>query len=90
MLTLLVLVVGFATILVMLLLVIVVIGIRREPSTEELSEQSPSLITAFVRRLLGVHVRKPDSPSNIDQGDKALSSVRTPPLAGPMDEPNLK
>jgi hypothetical protein len=78
MLTLLVLIVGFATILVVLLLVIVVIGIRREPSTEELSEQSPSPITAFVRRLLGVHVRKPDSPSKVDQGDKALSSYARP------------
>jgi len=34
------------------LLVIVVIGIRKEPQTEELSEQAPSLIAMFVRRLL--------------------------------------
>jgi hypothetical protein len=78
MLTILVLVVGLAIILVVLLLVIVVIGIRQEPLTEELSEQAPSLTTAFVRRLLGVYVRKPDSPP------------RTTSLVGPIDKPNLK
>ena len=59
MLTILILVVGSMTVLVVLLLVIVVIGIRQEPPTEELSEQAPSLTTVFVRRLLGVYVRKP-------------------------------
>ena len=78
MLTILVLVVGLAIILVVLLLVIVVIGIRQEPPTEELSEQAPSLTTVFVRRLLGVYVRKPDSPP------------RTTSLVGPMDKPTLK
>ena len=78
MLTILILVVGSVAILVVLLLLIVVIGIRQEPPTEELSEQAPSLTTVFVRRLLGVYVRKPDSPP------------RTTSLAGPMDKPNLK
>jgi hypothetical protein len=78
MLTVLVLVVGSVTILVVLLLVIVVIGIRQEPPTEELSEQAPSLTTVFVRRLLGVYVRKPDLPP------------RATSLAGPTDKPNLK
>jgi excisionase family DNA binding protein len=59
MLTILILVVGSVTLLVALLLVIVVIGIRQEPPTEELREQAPSLTTVFVRRLLGVYVRKP-------------------------------
>jgi hypothetical protein len=54
---------GSVTVIVALLLAIVVIGVRHEPQTEELSEQPPSLIAAFVRRLLGVYVRKPDSPS---------------------------
>jgi hypothetical protein len=59
------------TIFVVLLLVIVVVGIRQEPPTEELSEQASSLIAAFVRRLLGLHVRKPGSPPpTIDQGDE--------------------
>jgi hypothetical protein len=62
MLTILILV-GSVTVLVVLLLAIVVIGVRHEPQTEELSEQAPSLIAAFVRHLLGVYVRKPDSPA---------------------------
>ena len=77
MLTILILV-GSMTILAVLLLVIVVTGIRQEPPTEELSEQAPSLTTVFVRRLLGVYVRKPDS------------HPRTTSLVGPMDKPNLK
>jgi hypothetical protein len=72
------LVVGSLVILVVLLFLIVVIGIRNEPPTEELSEQAPNLTTVFVRRLLGVHVRKPDSPP------------RTTSLGGPMDKPYLK
>ena len=78
MLTILVLLIGSLTILVVLLLVIVVIGIRHEPPTEELSEQAPSLTTVFVRRLLGVYVRKPDSPP------------RTTSLVSPMDKPNRR
>lgn len=71
MLTVLVLLILSVTILVGLLLVIVVVGIRQEPPTEELSEQASSLIAAFVRRLIGLHVRKPGSPPpTIDQGDE--------------------
>ena len=62
MLTILILI-GSVTVLFALLLAIVVIGVRHEPQTEELSEQAPSLIAALVRRLLGVYVRKPDSPA---------------------------
>ena len=62
MLTILILI-GSVTVLFAILLAIVVIGVRHEPQTEELSEQAPSLIAAFVRRLLGVYVRKPDSPA---------------------------
>jgi hypothetical protein len=58
------------TIFVVLLLVIVVVGIRQEPPTEELSEQASSFITAFVRRLIGLHVRKPDSPPRLDHGNE--------------------
>jgi hypothetical protein len=84
MLTILTLVVGSVTILVVLLFLIVVIGIRQEPPTEELSGQAPSLIAGFVRRLLGVYVRKPDSLPKLDQGDKGHASL----LAGSMDKPN--
>ena len=78
MLIVLVLVIGSVSILLVLLFLIVVIGIRQEPPMEELSEQAPSLTTVFVRRLLGVYVRKPDS------------RLRKASLVGPMDKPNLK
>jgi hypothetical protein len=84
--TILAILIGSITILVVLLLVIVVIGIRQEPPTEELSEQAPSLIAAFVRRSLGLHVRKPDCPPNLDRADKGHTSL----LAGSMDKPNLE
>ena len=75
---------GSPAVLVVLLLIIVMIGIHQEPSLEELGEQAPSLIAAFVRRLLGVYVRKPDSLPKLDQGDKGHASL----LAGSMDKPN--
>ena len=71
MLTVLVLLILSVTILVVLLLVIVAVGIRQEPQAEELSEQASSLIAAFVRRLIGLHVRKPGlPPPRIDQGNE--------------------
>jgi len=66
---------------VVLLLVIVIIGIRQEPPVEELGEQAPSLIAAFVRRLLGVYVRKPD----LDRDGEVYASL----LAGSMDKPDV-
>jgi len=42
------------------LIVVVVIGMRQEPSTAELRSQPPTRIAALVRRLLGVSVRRPD------------------------------
>jgi hypothetical protein len=68
MLSILIFVVGSGTVLILLLFVIVVIGIRQEPPMEELGEQAPGLTAAFVRRLLGAYVRRPDSPSRLDQG----------------------
>jgi len=47
--------------LVLILLAVVVAGIRREPPTTELSSRAPGLISALVRRLLGVSVRRLDS-----------------------------
>jgi hypothetical protein len=79
MLTVLVLLILSVTILDVFLLVIVVVGIRQEPSTEELSEQASSLIAAFVRRLIGLHVRKPGSPPpRIDQGNERRCLARDP------------
>ena len=88
MLTILVILIVSVTIFVVLLLVIVVVGIRQEPPTEELSEQASSLIAAFVRRLLGLHVRKPGSPRNLDQGEERPCFARVTPLANPMQTPD--
>ncbi len=56
--------VGSVAVLLALLLAVIVIGVRHEPHMEEWSEQPPSLIAAFTRRLLGgLYVRKPDSPA---------------------------
>jgi hypothetical protein len=69
MVTILVILIVSMAIFVVLLLVIVMVGIRQEPPTEELSEQAPKLIAAFARRLLGLHVRKPDSlPDAVGRG----------------------
>jgi hypothetical protein len=53
--------------LVLLLLAVVVAAIKQEPQAQELTSQPPSAITAWVRRLLGVYVRKPDQPPALDE-----------------------
>ncbi|MBO0824534.1 MAG: hypothetical protein J2P27_11875 [Actinobacteria bacterium] len=73
---------GSAAVSVVLLLVIVIIGIRQEPSMEELGEQAGSPIAAFVRRLLGVYVRKPE----LERDGKVHASL----LAGSTDKPDLE
>jgi hypothetical protein len=88
--TILVLLIGSATVLAVLLLIIVVIGIRHEPPTEELSEQAPSLIALLARHLLGTYVRKPDPPPNLDPGSKGHAALHATPLVGPTDKPNPK
>ena len=65
MLTILVLVVGVVMVLVLVLLAVVVAGIKQEPPAEELTSQPPNAITAWVRRVLGVYVRKPDQPQPV-------------------------
>jgi hypothetical protein len=45
--------------LVLVVLAIVVVGIRQEPS-QELTRQAPRLIARFARRLLRLYVRRPD------------------------------
>ena len=49
------------TALVLILLAIVVAAMRQEPRGE-LGTAAPSLIAAVVRRVLGVYVRRPDTP----------------------------
>ena len=60
MLTILFLAIGAVMVLVLVLLAVVVIGMRQEPSEDELRRQAPSLMAALVRYVLGVYVRKPD------------------------------
>ncbi len=69
MLTILVLMVGAVTVLVLVLLAVVVVGIKQEPPSEELKRQPPNVVSAWVRRLLGVYVRKPEQPPNEDLGE---------------------
>jgi hypothetical protein len=68
MLTILVLVVSAVMVLVLVLLAVVVVGIKQEPPAEELKRQPPNVLTAWVRRMLGVYVRKPDQPRACDEG----------------------
>jgi len=44
---------------ILVALAAVVVGIRHEPSGDELSSRPPTRTAALVRRLLGVSVRKP-------------------------------
>jgi hypothetical protein len=74
MLTILVLAVGAVMALVLVLLGIVVIGMRQEAPTEELSVQAPSLLAGLVRGSLGVYVRKPDPSLDERHGEPCLSS----------------
>jgi hypothetical protein len=46
--------------LVLVVLAVVVVGIRQEPSAQELTRQAPGLMAGLTRRLLGVYVRRPD------------------------------
>jgi K+-sensing histidine kinase KdpD len=46
--------------LVLAVLAVVVVGIRQEPSSQELTRQAPRLMAKMTRRLVGVYVRRPD------------------------------
>lgn len=86
MLTILILLIVSVTVLTLLLLV-VVLGIRQEPPTEELSEHASNLIAAFVCRLLGLHVRKPGSPRNLDRDDERPCLAHAIPRTEPICKP---
>jgi hypothetical protein len=59
MLTALILIVLAAIALVPILLAVIVVGIRQEPRSAELSDVAPSPIAVLVRRLTGLSVRRP-------------------------------
>jgi hypothetical protein len=50
-----------ASALVLIVLAVIVVGIRREPRRTELSDVAPSPFTVVVRRMVGLHVRRPIS-----------------------------
>ena len=77
MLTILLLAVGAAMVLVLVLFAVVVIGMRQEPSEDELRRQAPSLMAALVRRVLGVSVRKPDPSIDERNGEPCLTASDT-------------
>jgi hypothetical protein len=58
--------------LVLILFRVVVVGIRREPPTAELSSRPPSPIAGLTRRLLGAYVRRPN-PVGADKPDTCLA-----------------
>ena len=64
-------------ILVLVVLGVVVVGIKQEPSAQELSTRPPNAVTAWVRRLLGVYVRKPDQAPAFDE-DRAEPRITAP------------
>ena len=74
MLTFLLIAVGTAMVLVLVLLAVVVIGMRQEPSEDELRRQAPNLMAALVRRVLGVYVRKPDPGLDERNGEPCLTA----------------
>jgi hypothetical protein len=53
--------------LVLVVLAVVVVGIRQEPSAQELTRQAPRLMASLTRHLLGVYVRRPDPSVITDQ-----------------------
>ncbi len=61
--------------LVLVVLAVVVVGIRQEPS-QELTRQAPRLMAGFARRLLRLYVRRPD-PSAVpgkERGEPRLGA----------------
>jgi hypothetical protein len=80
MLNILYLMVGGTMMLVLVVLVVVVVGIKQEPSAKELPSQAPNALTAWVRRLVGVYVRKPDQPRAFDEDrGEPWIAARNPP-----------
>jgi hypothetical protein len=58
--------------------VVLLVGMRNEPSHDELSSRAPSLLAALTRRMLGVSVRKPSRA----YPDPSAGEPREPWFAG--------
>ena len=94
MLTALILIVLAAIALVLILLAVVVVGIRQEPRSAELSDVAPSPITGLVRRLTGLSVRRP-TPTAVRarrtrgrQSSRARAAAEDDNLAARREEVN--
>jgi hypothetical protein len=72
--------------LVLAVLAAVVVGIRQEPSSQELTGEAPRLMAKMTRRLVGVYVRRPD-PSVIPANSGHGAMQHTVPLAERTDTP---
>jgi hypothetical protein len=62
---------------VVLLLGLVVVGIRQEPPWTELSDVAPTPIAVTVRRLCGLHIRRP-TPTGVADDQQEEGSSRAP------------
>ena len=63
--------------LVLIMLAVVVVAIRQEPRSTQLSNMAPSLIAVIVRRLLGVYLRRPTPPADsADWQEEWLPDIR--------------
>lgn len=56
-----------------LLLVAVVVGIRSEPTQQELSSEAAGPVTGIVRRILGVYVGKPTKSATNEDREECLA-----------------
>jgi hypothetical protein len=76
----LVLAIGVVMVLVLILLAVVVVGIKQEPPAEQMTSQPPSAITAWVRHLLGLYVRRPGLSRRADEdhGESCLTGWDPP------------
>ena len=80
MLTAVILIVSVTTTLVVALLAVVVVAIRQEPRDIEMSDVAPSLIAVMVRRMLGVHLRRPTPPvDSIEEWPRDVWPTALPP-----------
>jgi hypothetical protein len=70
--------------LVLVVPAVVAVGIRQEPSAQELTRQAPSVMARSARRLLGVYVRRPD-PCVIPEKERGEPS---PTALGPARQPD--
>ena len=66
-----------ASALVLILLTVLVIGIRQESPTAELSTRAPSPMSGLTRRLIGVYVRRPEPTSTTETRDPCLTAHAT-------------